>query len=289
MKKKTQEIHEQENMLFRQYRELIKEGHDPESPECVEIRKQILSLNVDFCLSKAHNKYYDLVKKTGDIWEVASLVFLGLVRAFPRFNPDKNVYFTSFAEYDIRHTVSEFYYNDANIKPYDAELIRKYNKAKEEIIRIYGTEDRPTADYQKVSGMSATNLLKAQQIANRADRVFVSDNEFYDTIGESDYGNPESETFEKMRSEALMDAIAQLTPKQKEVVLLYYGFTSNTQETYNSIAKKLGITMGDVKRTLNQALMTLRENPTIRDFFSIGKNITEEKETAEDYEFLVNM
>lgn len=289
MKKKTRQIHEQENELFRQYRRLIKEGHDPESPECVELRKQILSLNVDFCLYKAHNRYRELVKKTGDVWEVASLILLGLARAFPRFDPDKNVLFTSFAEYDIRHMVSEFYYNDANIKPYDAELIRKYNKAKEEIIKIYGTEDRPLPDYQEVSGMSAANLLKAQQISTRADRVFVSENEFYDAIGASDYGNPEMDVMDKTRSEALMNAIQKLTPKQKEIILLYYGFISNEQETYNSIAKKLGITIGDVKRTLNQALMTLRENKGLREFFAIGKNVPDEIETAEDYDFTVNL
>lgn len=286
-KQKTKEIHEKENKLFREYKELINQGYSPESPECVELRKEILTLNVDFCLSKAHKKYPDLIKKTGDVWEVASLIYLGLVRAFPRYNPDKNVYFTSFAECDIKHMVSEFYYNDANIKPYDAELIRKYNKAKEEIIKIYGTDDRPMSDYQKVSKMSPTNIMKAQTISNRANRVFISDNEFYDIFGASDYGNPESEVMEELKNETLSNALKKLTPKEKGVISLYFGFSSNKEETYNSISKELGIPIGDVKRTLNQALMKLREDADIREYFSIGKNEEEEKENAEDYDFAV--
>lgn len=287
MKKKTMEIHEKENKLFKEYRKLIDQGYSPESPECVEIRKEILTLNVDFCLSKAHNKYPELVKKTGDVWEVASLIYLGLVRAFPRYNPDVGTYFTSFAEYDIKHMVSEFYYNDANIKPYDAGLIRKYNKAKEEIIKIYGTDDRPMSDYQRISGMSPTNLMKAEAISTRANRVFISDNEFYDTIGASDYGNPESEIMDELKNETLSNALSKLTPKEKGIISLYFGFASNKEETYNSIAKELNIPIGDVKRTLNQALMKLREDPEIREYFSIGKDMQEEKENAEDYDFSV--
>lgn len=287
MRKKTIEVHEKETELFKQYKELIKQGYSPESEECMDLRREILSLHVDFCLSKAHNKYKNLVKKTGDVWEVANLVYLGLVRAFPNYDPDKGVYFTSFAEYDIRHVVSDFYYSDANIKPYDAELIRKLKKAKEEMLRKYGTEDRPIPDYQEVSGMSATNILKADAISTRADRVFISDSEFYDICGASDYGNPEKDTFEALRNETLMNALKKLSPVEREVIGLYYGFLENEPQTYNAISKKLNITVGEVKRIINKALMAIREDKEVREYYSIGKENDDSYETAEDYDFKI--
>ena len=286
-KTKTQKIHEKETELFKKYKELINSGYSEESPECESIRNEILSLNIDFCLSKAHKRYANLVKKTGDVWEVANLVYLGLVRAFPNYDPDKGVYFTSFAEYDIRHVISEFYYNDSNIKSYDAELIRKYNKAKEKIVQMYGTEDRPISDYQAVSGLSAPNLLRAQAISTRADRVFVSNEEIYDTMGASDYGNPENEAIDNYKQDVLLQTIEKLTPLEKDVISLYFGFSTPKPLPISTIAKELDVTVGEVKRCLNHALLVFREDNSMRQCFGIGRENREEAENSEDYDFKV--
>lgn len=288
MKEKTRLIHEKEAILFKEYQELRNKGFSKDSEECLDIQSKILELNWDFCLDKAQKSYKHLVASRGDEWktavtEIAIVIHLGMAEALPNYNPNYGVYFSSFAESYIKHAVEEFVQKDMNLKPYDADLTKKLERAKEIMIKKYGTDKRPISEYEKITGLSTARLIRAQTISNRANKVSIGADTFADAIGlTAEDADPEKTLEKSMQSETLLNALKELSPIQKQIISLHFGFGEDKEIKVRAIAKRLNMTEYEVQNELDSALMKIRENPEVRRYFNISAK--EAFYTKEDFD-----
>ena len=70
---------------------------------------------------------------------------------------------------------------------------------------------------------------------------------------------PDKELEESQTNQAIQGAISVLTPDQKEVINLAFGFDGDKPMSINKICKKLGISRLSCIKTINGALSTMKE------------------------------
>lgn len=71
---------------------------------------------------------------------------------------------------------------------------------------------------------------------------------------------PDKELEDSQNMHAIQGAVALLTPEQKEVINLAYGFDGDKPMSINKICKKLSISRLSCIKTINSALSVMREN-----------------------------
>jgi RNA polymerase sigma factor (sigma-70 family) len=71
---------------------------------------------------------------------------------------------------------------------------------------------------------------------------------------------PDKELEESQLNHAIQGAVSILTPEQKEVISLAYGFDGDKPMSINKICKKLNISRLSCIKTINSALSTMKEN-----------------------------
>jgi RNA polymerase sigma factor (sigma-70 family) len=71
---------------------------------------------------------------------------------------------------------------------------------------------------------------------------------------------PDKELEESQVTHAVQDALAVLTPEQKEIINLAFGFDGDKPMSINKICKKLGISRLSCIKTINSALSSMKEN-----------------------------
>ncbi len=71
---------------------------------------------------------------------------------------------------------------------------------------------------------------------------------------------PDKELEESQGTAAIHSAISMLSPEQREVINLAYGFDGDKPMSINKICKKLSISRLNCIKTINSALSTMKEN-----------------------------
>jgi RNA polymerase sigma factor (sigma-70 family) len=71
---------------------------------------------------------------------------------------------------------------------------------------------------------------------------------------------PDKELEESQLNHAIQGAVSVLTPEQREVISLAYGFDGDKPMSINKICKKLSISRLSCIKTINSALSTMKEN-----------------------------
>lgn len=71
---------------------------------------------------------------------------------------------------------------------------------------------------------------------------------------------PDKELEESQAMQAIHGAVSLLTPEQKEVINLAYGFDGDKPMSINKICKRLSISRLSCIKTINSALSTMKEN-----------------------------
>jgi RNA polymerase sigma factor (sigma-70 family) len=71
---------------------------------------------------------------------------------------------------------------------------------------------------------------------------------------------PDKELEESQVNHAVQDALAVLSPEQKEIINLAYGFDGDKPMSINKICKKLGISRLSCIKTINSSLSLMKEN-----------------------------
>jgi RNA polymerase sigma factor (sigma-70 family) len=71
---------------------------------------------------------------------------------------------------------------------------------------------------------------------------------------------PDKELEESQATQAIHSAVSLLSPKQKEVINLAYGFDGDKPMSINKICKKLSISRSSCIQTINSALSTMKDN-----------------------------
>lgn len=189
-----------------------------------------------------------IARSTGANWEdLRQDGAIGLIKAIARFDPGQGVPFRAFARSYICGAIFD-----------SSELTRDMARRQDEIYRkVRQTEAEMAQTLQRTPTMAevaAQAGLTIEQIGNAIDARSVAfadalpDTDDAPVLGRREAPQPERTIF-------LLEALAQLRPREQEILQSYYW----EDQPHEEIARKLGLSVSNVTKIRQRAIGKLRE------------------------------
>ena len=205
-------------------------------------RKKLIECNlklVVFVAKRFFNRSYESLTPM-DLIEAGNI---GLIETIEKFDYKKGYRFSTYASYYIKkEIIKEIYNADRMIRrPYYYE--EKLTKNKENVDNILSLEE------------DITNLLTED---SKPLMYFIKDDscDIYEDIS----------YFEL--KEIINDILNTLTPRQKQVLLLRYGFDNNEFKNLEEVGKLIGISREGTRKALVKAFKKIRDNKDLKDYLN---------------------
>ena len=202
------------------------------NPDDSDAKNKLINSNLKFVVSVA-NLYKGRGLSMSDLVAEGNL---GLLKAYYKFNPKKDVKFISYSVYWIRQTIME--------------ALQKRNSI--------DSEDLPL-DYESHD----VNLDEGYVDEELAPKMV---NEFLDD------GSDEKFERDKKHKQALGILFSGLTQREKDIIDRYFGLNGNDVETLEEIGLTMNLTKERVRQIKEDAMKKLRSfatsNPSVMSIYS---------------------
>ena len=232
-------------------------------------RSELIRANLRFAFSVA-KQYQNRGVPLGDLVSEANA---GLVRAADKYDPDVGVNFISYAVWWIRqalHSAVQRQGRTVQVPLNRAADLSRVSRA-QEVLRQklarepYEEEIATVADLSLdvtrglVALLQPTRSLDEPVMAGDAGRT-LGETLVLDRSEDEDSlpGGIENDS----RREAIARALDVLAPRDRRVLMLYFGLEGNRPMTLQEIARELGVTRERVRQLRDRALKRLRESDT---------------------------
>lgn len=234
-----------------------------------QARSELIRANLRFAFSVA-KQYQNRGVPLGDLVSEANA---GLVRAADKYDPDVGVNFISYAVWWIRqalHSAVQRQGRTVQVPLNRAADLSRVSRA-QEVLRQklarepYEEEIATVADLSLdvtrglVALLQPTRSLDEPVMAGDAGRT-LGETLVLDRSEDDDAlpGGIENDS----RREAITRALEVLAPRDRRVLMLYFGLEGNRPMTLQEIARELGVTRERVRQLRDRALKRLRESDT---------------------------
>ena len=203
-----------------------------------ENRKKIIESNLKLVVALSKD-YLNLPFESLTYMDIIEAGNIGLIKAVERFDYKKGYKFSTFASYYIKsQIIKEIYKNNRIIRrPFNQErLISKKLKTIQTVLSL---------DDSFPNSIEGTEPLL----------YFIEDeeNNIYDEINQIEI------------KEIIKDILNTLTPRQKEVLLLRFGFDDGNYKTLRKVGSILKISDEGVRKIEQKAFTKIRKNNNLKD------------------------
>lgn len=210
-------------------------------------------------------RYMDIVKYTAislrntyaryaDAEDITNEGVIALINAVETFDPDRNVKFETYASLKVRGAIIDFVRKQdpvsRQVRHFGKELDNAYN-ALYNILKRTPTE-KELAEYMQISPEKLQKMLAEQARANTLsfEDLLYEDN--FENFGET--ASADKRLYDEEKKKVISDEIDRLSPKEKQVVALYY----YEKLKFSEIAKVLGVTESRVCQIHSKAVLQLK-------------------------------
>jgi RNA polymerase primary sigma factor len=232
-------------------------------------RSELIRANLRFAFSVA-KQYQNRGVPLADLVSEANA---GLVRAADKYDPDVGVNFISYAVWWIRqalHSAVQRQSRTVQVPLNRAADLSRVSRA-QELLRQRLSREPYEEEIASVADLSldvTRGLVALLQPTRSLDEPAIS-GEPGRTLGETlvlDRGEDEDVLPGGIESDSRREAIARaldvLPPRDRRVLILYFGLEGNRPMTLQEIARDLGVTRERVRQLRDRALKRLRESDT---------------------------
>lgn len=190
---------------------------------------------------------------------------LGLIKAAQRFDETRGFKFISYAVWWIRQSILQALAEQSRIVRLPLNKIGSINKINKAYASIEQEEERaPSAnEIATFLDMSESDVKESQRNSGRhvsmdAPLVEGEDSNLYDVLRSGESPNPDRQLLNASLSIEIERALETLTPREADVIRLYFGLESKQSLTLEEIGERFDLTRERVRQIKEKAIRRLK-------------------------------
>jgi RNA polymerase primary sigma factor len=190
---------------------------------------------------------------------------LGLIKAAQRFDETRGFKFISYAVWWIRQSILQALAEQSRIVRLPLNKIGSINKINKAYAKLEQEHEREP-DAQEIAEMLDIPESEVKESIRNSGRHISMDapliqdeeNTLYDVLRSDETNTPEKELMVESLRKEIDRAISTLTPREADVVRLYFGLNSKHPMTLEEIGEKFDLTRERVRQIKEKAIRRLK-------------------------------
>ena len=226
-----------------------------------EARERLITANLRLAAAVA-GKYKGRGMSMEDLIQEANT---GLTLAADKFDYTKGCRFSTYAVYWIAETVMRAISKQGRsvrLPQHLTDMKRRLDKAERQLTSSLGRAPK-AEELARELGMTVGKLEWIRSASREAVSLDAPAGEDGDActgdfVPDAESLTPYEQAERKLRCEAVMEALDRLAPREKQVLILRYGFGGGRECTLEELGRRFGLTRERVRQIEQKALRKLR-------------------------------
>ena len=190
---------------------------------------------------------------------------LGLIKAAQRFDETRGFKFISYAVWWIRQSILQALAEQSRIVRLPLNKIGSINKINKTYAFLEQSHERPPSaeEIAKELDMTINDVKESMKNSGRhvsmdAPLVEGEDSNLYDVLRSGESPNPDKELIHESLRTEIVGALETLTPREADVIKLYFGLGENHPMTLEEIGETFDLTRERVRQIKEKAIRRLK-------------------------------
>ena len=192
---------------------------------------------------------------------------LGLIKAAQRFDETRGFKFISYAVWWIRQSILQALAEQARIVRLPLNKIGTINKINRAFSELEQKFERPPSAEELAEFLECTTEEVRQSLANTGRHISMdapliegdeSSSSMYDVLTNDSLPGPEKELVVESLRKDIERSLSTLTPREGDVVRLYYGLNGKHPMTLEEIGERFDLTRERVRQIKEKAIRRLK-------------------------------
>ncbi len=190
---------------------------------------------------------------------------LGLIKAAKRFDETRGFKFISYAVWWIRQSVLQALAEQSRIVRLPLNKIGSINKINKTFARLEQENERPPSSEEiaKELEMTVSEVKESMKISGRhvsmdAPLIEGENSNLYDVLNSGESPNPDKSLLHESLKIEILRALETLTPREADVLKLYFGLGDAHPMTLEEIGETFELTRERVRQIKEKAIRRLK-------------------------------